>query len=319
MNMLRSFLMFVLMVACVWSAQAQMPQPLEFGQGFGGQIGVSFGFGSHRSRVGFIAKLFYAHEHVQVNLDMGAWYCGETLGSERSTWEGMLKLGIVGTWGKKDSLRNPFLHEVSNQTRRRFAAGYSYNWYFNQIKTSQFTGTFGMQFDRVRFLFENDFLAFQSQDKYRTGAMGLWYRQGNWEVGAYHAAWTGDPYTNAEWIKNKDAEHPFRSRFGYIDMSNAPYGDKSVGALAVQVRYLVPVIGQILDLHAGVDAEQIRNAFQNRLIHDSPVLPINWGKNGNPHIPMVCTDGKPYLYRPEQRIRKPRPLLQLGWNDCGWW
>lgn len=313
------FFLFGLISTASQAQQWMSQTPWDFGKGFGGQAGISVCFGTHQSRVGLLARFFYAHEHFQINLQAGGWYYGETLGSEKATWEGSLKLGVVGSWGKKDSLRQPFMNEVSNQTQRRFAAGYSYNWYFNQIGTSQLSGTFGMQFTDFKFVFENDFLAFTSQDKYRSGAMGIYYRYQNLQFGLYHAAWTGDPYKGSIWHK-KSEERPFPSRYGYIDMSTAPYGDRSAGIIAAQVAYILPMSGgQVIDLHVGIDAEQIRNTFQNKLIHDSPILPLNWGKNGNPHIPMVASDGQPYLYLPGQKIRKPRFLMQCGWNGTGWW
>lgn len=285
-------------------------QPWDFGNGFGGTAGISATFGTHVSRIGFTTKFYYTHPYFQINLNLSGWYNGETLGSQKPAWEGVVKLGAVGCWGKRrDTLISPFINELSNQNDKLYNAGYSYNFYFNNIGTTQFTGCIGFRAWGFRFVMENDFLAFQSQDKYRSGTVAVFYRHRNTQAGLYIMGWTGDPYKGADWVKD---DKLFPARYGYINMEGAPYGDRSAGILAAVVEHYLPIGGQYIDAHIGVDAEQVRNAFQNKFIHENFIL-------RNPHIPMLCVDGKPYLYRAGQKIRRPLFFMQLGWNNNTWW
>ena len=262
---------------------------------------------------------------MQPNLQAACHYNFESLGSKKKGWEGHVQVGLSGTWGRRDSLVDihPFINAISNQTARPNSIGYAYIWYFDQMKTTQRSGAFGFQIKDFRFYFENDFLGFQSLDKYRSGGIALYYRVGNWQFGLKHIAYTGDPYAkNAPWLE----DGVFPSRSGYIDMTEAPYGNRSMGVLAATVDYRMPLraiwgwetkvpLEQYFGMELGVDAEQIRNFFQNRLIHDSKLLPLNWGKVKNPHIPMVCKDGCPYTYHEGQVIRKALPYFQFNMNN----
>ena len=70
------------------------------------------------------------------------------------------------------------------------------------------------------------------------------------------------------------------------------------------------LFGQVAQANAGIDAEQVRNALQNRLFHDMVFLPRRWRQPKNCHISMLDTAGNPYLYRPGQHIKKTTPY----WN-----
>jgi hypothetical protein len=288
----------------------------EWGNGFGGQVGISCAFGTHKNRIGVIAKAYYAGKGFQVNTQVGFWYYGTQVGSNKSTWEMQARLGALGAWGKTDSIVNPFVHELGNQTGRRFTAGYSYIWYWNTMKTSQGSGAIGFQWGPVTYILENDFLGFAFGDKYRTGAMGLYYRHRNTQFGIRNITWTGDPYAPdmPKMITGTD----FPARYGYKDMSQAPFGDCSAGIVSVFVEHQF-LTGKYIDASIGIDAEQIRNVVQNKWIHDSPILPLNWGKVGNPHIPMVCDDGSPYMYEEGQKIRPARFFMQFGYNGNGFY
>ena len=69
-------------------------------------------------------------------------------------------------------------------------------------------------------------------------------------------------------------------------------------------------MGQILQANVGIDAEEIRNAVQNRFNHDMILIPKKWYKRNNCHIPMLDENGNPYLYLDGQKIKKP----ELYWN-----
>jgi len=292
----------------------------------GGQIGILLSFGTHCNKVGFIGRFYWQYDFAQLNLQSALWYNFKSLGSEQKGWEANLQAGFTGSWGSKiDSLSKiyPFVNPVSNQTLRPYSLSYAYIFYFDKMHSSQRSGVFGLQIKNFRFYFENDFLAFQSKDKYRTGAMAFFYRYRDWQFALKHVAYTGDPYHQyCPWIEDEN----FPSRSGYIDMTSAPLGNRSVGILALQAERRIGSANflgrgqnwpfdQYLGAEIGIDAEQIRNFFQNKLIHDSKLLPLNWNDVKNPHIPMLCEDGCPYTFHPGQKIRKPRLYFQSWLNN----
>ena len=70
---------------------------------------------------------------------------------------------------------------------------------------------------------------------------------------------------------------------------------------------------QIVRAELGIDAEQIRHAVQNKFMHDG-VLPLTV-KSNNPHYPMLQQDGSPYYFLEGQKVRKPKPYIQLSTNQ----
>ena len=65
----------------------------------------------------------------------------------------------------------------------------------------------------------------------------------------------------------------------------------------------------------GIDAEQVRHVFQNRIVHDMYFIPERFIGYKNVHYPMLQKDGTPFLQRPGQKVRKPKPFFNLGLND----
>ena len=313
---MRIIFLGLLLAVSNW-VQAQWQWAAQDGFVVGGQVGLSFSVGTHVNRLGLIAKVFAHYNFVQLNAQWQGNYTFLALGSRQRGWEMQAKLGGLLSFGRRDSICNPYLSEVSNQTGRRFAVGYGFNVYRDGFNTNQVGGTVALEAYGVRLVTENDFLSMVPQDRYRTGAVGLyyWYKGTNTQIALQHVSWTGNPYDGrAPWVRN---DTTFPGRFGYIDTENAPYGKHSVGILALDVEQILPYY-QYAHVGIGIDAEQIRNTMQNKLIHDSPFLPANWGadeEGKNPHIPMICVDGKCYLYKPDQRIRPARFYLQVKGNS----
>ncbi len=279
---------------------------LDFAKGFGGQIGFSFNLGTHFNRVGLMAKLFYHYEHIQANLQLCGFYNARSFPIGTPSWEGQLRIGLVGTFGAKDSIHySPFINEISNQTSRPFSVGYSYNFYLDNIKTSQLTGSFGFGIYNFSLVLENDFMAWFKEDKYRSGALGLYYRINNTQLSICHIAWTADPYAVGTITIENPAQFP--AKYGYRAMEGVRYSSHSAGVLAIQVEQALGY-GQYLGASIGIDAEQIRNAFQNKLIHDSFLLT-------DPHVPMIDAEGKQYLYEEGQKIRRPKFHFQVKANN----
>ena len=290
------FLLFII-TNCYKKAACQADW---FPKGFGTQLGLSIGLGTHDSRIGVLARVFSHWEHVQVNLELAGFYQAQALGTKKQGFEGQFRAGVVGTWGEKSPYwQNRFMRATSNQTDRPFAVGYSFNCYWNNQKTNQCTGTFGLQVRQINLLIENDCLAFKSEDKYRTGALSLYYQQGPLRIGLEQVSWTADPYAEGTQTITDDPTYEGKAKYGYREMSKVSYANTSAGILRLRAVYKSPWANQEMGASLGVDAEQIRHFIQNKAVHDSFILK-------NPHIPMLDTDGNPFLFQEGQDIRKPR-------------
>ncbi len=93
----------------------------------------------------------------------------------------------------------------------------------------------------------------------------------------------------------------------------ASYGNYSNGLLSLQVQQDLGY-GQSVRADAGIDAEQVRHVFQNKLIHDFAFIPAKWVNPKSSHVPMLDTEGNPYLFQPKQEVRKPTPYFNLAAN-----
>jgi len=69
---------------------------------------------------------------------------------------------------------------------------------------------------------------------------------------------------------------------------------------------------QVISFQTGLDSEQIRHAFQNRLSHDLILMPKSYPRN-TPHYPRLNEAGVP-IFKKEER-KKDRVFLQLLLND----
>ncbi|MEO0468335.1 MAG: polymorphic toxin type 23 domain-containing protein [Bacteroidota bacterium] len=276
----------------------------------GFQGGVSFSFGTHLSRIGFNVRTYALSDRLQANLGLAGFYNFRQLGTDKHCLEIQAQVGMLVGVGSYREEEKVFVHEMGNQTNYRNAVAFAYNLYFDQSGTNQQSGTFGLHIGDVLCAFENDFLGFSGDDKFRTGSFGVYLNRPTTRLGIELLIWTGDPYSNQ--VVNKD-DPDFPARYGYLDISQAPYGNHSLGAVNLRIDQHLP-LNQFASASLGIDAEQVRNWFQNKLIHDNPLLPINWWGAQNPHIPMLDQDGQPYLYREGQRIRTPRLYAQFSAN-----
>jgi hypothetical protein len=89
-----------------------------------------------------------------------------------------------------------------------------------------------------------------------------------------------------------------------MDTTGSKFANCSAGLLSLQANMLLPYYNQEVQGNLGVDAEQVRNTLQNRIIHDLAFLPRKWRSERNAHMPMLDENGNQYLYKPGQKIRK---------------
>ena len=273
---------------------------LELNRQYGINVGFVGAIGTHVQRFGFVFQGYYVERFVQVNAAIRVYNNFRDLGPRGEHTEFNGALGLCLGYGKTTSDLNRFVSSVGNQTGYKNSVAYSYNVWYNRIHTSQVTGVLAFQFDRISFVLENDLLAKPMLDRFRTGAFLLQYQDKDVQYAINCSLWTGQM---GQRVRN-DSLFPY---IGYLNTTGSTYGGLSHGLLSGQVKFANDY-GQYLQTNAGIDAEQVRNAVQNRFIHDMPLVPKKLNKP-NLHIPMIDSTGGQYLYRPDQKIRKPKLYL----------
>lgn len=270
----------------------------------GFNISANVALGSHFQRFGLNFNLFYVNKFIQTNSEVRMYFSFKNLGPKFIYEEMVLAQGLVLGYGDKQKYHNPFVNSVSNQTRYKNSVAYSYNWYINKIKTSQVTGIAAFQFNAVSVILENDILAKPILDRFRTGAFLIQYQYKNIFQAAINCTlWTG------KMGRTIDLDHKKIYTKCYMDTTNGVYPKISHGLLSAQIKYNIG-LAQNVQANIGIDAEQVRNAVQNRFIHNMRFIPKKLNKTHNCHIPMIDENGEQYLYREGQKIRKP----ELYWN-----
>lgn len=290
----------LLSLACATQARAQLWQWPSAGV----NAGVVSAIGNRFQRIGLSVQAYYGYRHLQGNAEV-RWYRNfRTPGPRLPHNELVTAAGVVYAWGPPPLWKDPFISVTGNQTGHRNSVGYSYNYYWNRIGTRQQTGIISVQIDRFGLISENDLFARPTLDRFRTGAVLLQYRyRAVAQLALNCTMWTGQMGTN------KITGDPSFPHYGYMDTTGGRYTRFSHGLLSAQGKVHLGA-GQVAQANAGIDAEQVRNALQNRLFHDMVFIPRRWRQPKNCHIPMLDTAGNPYLYRPGQHIKKATPY----WN-----
>lgn len=274
-------------------ARAQLFQ----GDNYGFNIGLVSALGNRFQRLGITLQGYYCHDFLQANAEIRAYYNFRNLGPALHYNELVTSAGMVFGYGAQQTMHNPFLCTVSNQTRYTNSIGYSYNLYFNNIKTSQQTGIIALQFNTVSIITENDIFARPELDRFRTEALLVQYQYKNlYQFAVNCTMWTGQ-FGNRV---TDDKEFPYGC---HMDTIGGRYTSYSHGLLSGQFK-MIPIEGQTLQGNLGIDAQSVRNFLQNRMVHDIV------HKSRNCQIPVLDTAGQQYLYKPGQKM-KP---AQLYWN-----
>jgi hypothetical protein len=274
---------------------------LRIKKNYGFNIGFVSAIGTHVHRFGFVLQGYAVYDFAQLNASFRFYDNFRNLGPRGEHTEFNAALGLCLGYGEKTHEKNLFISSISNQTRYKNSVAYSYNIWRNKIKTSQVTGIVAFQFNRFSIISENDLLAKPILDRFRTGAFLLQYQNKHFQYAINCTMWTGKMGAGIR----TDSLFP---KAGYLTTTDGVYSNLSHGLLSAQVKY-ANQFGQYLQANAGVDAEQVRNVVQNKMIHDMPFIPSKWNKAQNHHIPMIDTTGNQYLYRKDQKIRKPKLFL----------
>lgn len=275
-----------------------------FQNNFGFNVGANVAFGTHFQRFGLNLNFFYVNQFFQANTEARAYISFKNLGPAFVYNELVLSQGVVFGYGKTVGYFNPFLNSVSNQTKRNNAVGYSYNAYFNKVKTTQQTGIMNLQFGAVSIVIENDILAKPLLDRFRTGAFLIQYQHlDQFQAAVNCTMWTG------EMGKRVQDEGGHFIGNCYMDTTGGTYAHLSHGLLSAQLKYNIG-LSQNVQANIGIDAERVRNVMQNRFIHDVGFIPASWFTRHNCHIPMIDDKGEQYIYKAGQKVKKP----SLYWN-----
>jgi hypothetical protein len=182
------FLFFQIIFFIRLSAQ----ETIYYRSGVGFNLGANLALGSHFQRFGVNIHFFYVNDHFQSNTEFRAYFNFKNLGPDTKYPELVLSQGLLFSYGAPTAFFNPFLNSVSNQTRYSNSVAYSYNAYFNKIKTAQQTGIASFQFGPVSVISENDILAKPLLDRFRTGAFLIQYQYKDlYQAGINCTMWTG--------------------------------------------------------------------------------------------------------------------------------
>ena len=274
---------------------------LEIEKNYGFNVGLVGAFGTHVQRFGISVQAYTVHDFMQLNGSFRLYHNFKNLGPKKENLELHTALGFCLGFGDKTHSDNWFISPIGNQTGYRHSVAYSYQIWINAIQTSQVTGLLACQFNHVSVICENDLLAKPTLDRFRTGAFLIQYQSNYWQYAINCTMWTGKLGLG---MRN-DSIFPAP---GYVNMDGSVYGHLSHGLLSAQVKY-ANEFGQYLQANAGIDAEQVRDVVQNKIMHDMPFIPKRWNTSQNLHIPMIDTSGGQYLYRPDQKIRSPKLFL----------
>jgi len=279
-------------------------------------LGLKFQFGYKINRIGWFLGAYGVQSSFQISTYVAEMYNFNSYGADKKGFETQISASILVGYGNENKRENYFNTIVSNHTNFESGVGYAYNLYFDQIGTSQRTGSLFLHFDKLLITHENDIFGEIRSDKFRSAAVYAGYRFENedymdtyWGLNA--TLWHGRADSDSAFTVT-DTYYP--SRFGYRDLTKAEYGHFSHGFLSLQVDQSW-IFYQNLRVNIGVDSEHVRNVLQNKIIHDMYFLPKKVIHTQLPNYPMLDETGFPYLYLPNQKIKTAKFFYSLGLNS----
>ncbi|ADR20917.1 hypothetical protein MATR_14570 [Marivirga tractuosa] len=260
--------------------------------------GISLQFGSHQNRVGLSLSSTFGQSYANVSFQYNFFYTFKDFGYYENSFQHIAGIKLATAFDRRPII----FRAISNSpfsSRAFYQFHYFYRYYFNNWNTSQPTGEIGLNFGHFFLLHENDLLAAETVDKFRTAALRIGYQDSLQSIASSFLFWTGnkdDPDTKR--VNSSDF-----SRYGYFDLSDTPYGKYSHGILAIDYTRQLP-FGNQLRISSGYDHEKIRNLIQNKFMHDLPIWPRRWNTAKSRHVPMVDKDGNSYLFKEHQELRE---------------
>lgn len=283
-----------------------------FSQTFFVNFGLVLNCGTHLNRIGFFASGYYVRSNFQSSIYVRPVFNFKGIGTGLQFVELQINPGVALGFGRGDTLENKFFTPNSNQTHRKNSIGFTYNIYIDNIGTTQPTGSFWAEIQRVGLMHENDMWGEPRTDKFRTAGIKLHFRTKDFQYSANVILWHGDAF-HYRVFKYDNTNYP--SRFGYKDLSEATFGKFSVGIFSVQADYALPY-NQVVSASTGIDAEQVRHATQNVAVHDMWILPEKFIGYKLKHYPMLTNNGEPYTFdkNSKKKVRKPKFYFNFALN-----
>jgi hypothetical protein len=284
-------------------------------QQIGAKVGVVINLGSHVNGFGINSSVFYSDYFYQINFGLQNKFNILSYGNRKLFTENRIAFGGLILGGKKNNSVDFDFHSLNHNTNYQYALGFNYLWYFDEVGTSQKSGSWSIHANQFSLLFENDVFGGQARDRFRSGILQISFRTNEIKYFTNLYIWTGET-KNSSWIKEKTHIHPN----GYRILEHLPYGKTSHGILNLgvllngsdltfQKRFLK---SENYSIKLGIDSEQIRHFFQNKISHDLILLPGKINRN-TPHYPRLDEEGKPVFEK--QKIRKNKVFFQFSTNE----
>lgn len=284
---------------CFWYSNLQAQQ-------IQGQIALTLNFGTHVENIGINSNVAFTAAFTQLNLGSQMKFNFLTYGKRKFVPEYRLALGMLILGGKKTLVEDFHFDALNHNTKYQNAIGFNYLWYFDESETSQRSGAWSVHQNYFSILFENDVFGGQAKDRFRSGILQFNYRYQDLKFFTQVYIWTGET-AHSTWIKEAKPGCPN----GYRSLENLPYGKTSHGIWSVGVHAKVSN-KQLVTFKTGIDSEQIRHLFQNRISHDLIFLPKSYPRN-TPHYPRLNAEGLPVFNKKERR--KDRFYFQASLNE----
>lgn len=275
---------------------------------FGANLGLVVNFGSHVNAIGLNLNGYYTNYFVQVNAGNCFQFNLTSYGKRSNFIENRSTIGALLLAGKRQQKPDFELDAMLHNTSYNYGLGFNYIYYYDNAGTSQFSGAWNVHLKKISLMFENDVFGGQSKDRFRTGHIIAQYRLNDqMKITAGLNIWTGET-RHSVWQRIKMDKMPS----GFRALEDLPYGNTSHGILYVGLSRVLPLYGQVAQMRIGIDSENLRHSFQNRLMHDLIWLPKSMERN-TPHYPRLDENGCPVFEK--SQVRKSRLYYQIGLNE----
>lgn len=274
---------------------------------FGASIGLLVNIGTHQRAFGIKANAYYTDYFYQFNIGNTFSWNASNFGGRKKYFENRASFGAVLLLQEDLSRSIDFeLDALNHQSTKNYGVGFNYLIYTDNIGTSQLSGGWSLHLKNFSMRFENDVFGGQARDRFRTGHLTAHYRVNDFKYTLGLYIWTGET-RGSTWTRTSMDKCPN----GYRLLEELPYGKTSHGVLYGGLQTKLPY-GNIGFFRTGIDAEQIRHGFQNRLTHDLILLPKKIERN-TPHYPQLDQEGCATFEK--DSIRKSIFFMQFGVND----
>lgn len=272
---------------------------------WGIKAGIILNIGTHSNQLGFRFNAYANYAFAQINLQNTSTFSFSNLANRKNMLENRFSLGALLLGGKKNQEADFIWDGLRHQTKYQNAIGYNYLWYRDNQQTSQNSGGWTIQSSGFQLFFENDIFAGTGRDKFRTGHLQLAYRHKEFVFQTGVQLWTGET-RGSRWEK----VHLDKCPSGFRILEDLPYGKTSHGVFYGGISYKYEN-GNFISARLGIDSEQVRHAFQNRLSHDLILLPKTVERK-TPHYPRLSQEGCPVFFKED--IREAKFYGQIGLN-----